>query len=135
MIVPADVEATFEEYVRRSLESLPPAIAASTENVVVRIADYADRETLRDMGIDHPLDLLGLYHGVSLDQKSVFDSGHTPDMVFLYLQPILHFARQTGQTLEAVVHHVVIHEIGHHFGFSDDDMDMIESLADDDDEA
>lgn len=131
MSCPADAE--FELYVRRTLASLPEEIARASEGVVVRVLDYADTEILRDMGIHDPLDLLGLYQGISLDQKSVFDIAREPDMVFLYRYPILNYVRETGESLEEVVRHVVIHEIGHHFGFSDEDMDYLESLEPGDD--
>jgi predicted Zn-dependent protease with MMP-like domain len=111
---------------------LPPEIAQAADGVVVRVVDYADRDVLRDMGIDDPLDLLGLYQGISLDQKSSFDIAREPDMVFLYRRPILNYSHETGDSLEAVVRHVVIHEIGHHFGFSDEDMEFLESLDHDD---
>ncbi|MGY9002764.1 MAG: metallopeptidase family protein, partial [Rhodospirillales bacterium] len=72
-------------------------------------------------------DLLGLYQGISLDQKSVSDPVPDMDMIFLYRQPILDYAEQTGEAVIRVVRHVLIHEIGHHFGFSDDDMERIEN--------
>lgn len=128
MAMPDDAE--FELYVRRTLASLPEEIAVAAAEVVVHILDYADRETLHNMGIADPLDLLGLYHGVSLDQKSSFDFAQQPDMVFLYRHPILNYAAETGDSLETVVRHVVIHEIGHHFGFSDDDMEWLEANSD-----
>jgi predicted Zn-dependent protease with MMP-like domain len=119
-------DSLFESYVRNALSILPDNLAKETENVVVRVFDFADRATLRDMGIRNPYELLGLYHGVSLNHKSVFDSVHEPDMVYIYRQPILAYARETGERLEDVVRNVVIHEIGHHFGFSDDDMHFLE---------
>lgn len=128
MAMPDDAE--FERYVRQTLAGLPEEIAVAAAEVVVHIMDYADRDTLDQMGIHDPLDLLGLYHGVSLDQKSAFDFAQTPDMVFLYRWPILNYAMETGNSLEAVVRHVVIHEIGHHFGFSDDDMEWLEANSD-----
>ncbi len=99
-------------------------------NLVTQVQDFADRETLDMMSIDHPMDLLGLYHGIGLPFKSVLHAGDGPDMIFLYRLPILNYASQTGDEVEAVIRHVYIHEIGHHFGFSDDDMDLIEQQAD-----
>lgn len=125
--LPMPDDAELERYVRQTLASLPPEIAVAAGEVVVHILDYADDETLDNMGIEDPLDLLGLYHGVSLDQKSAFDFAQQPDMVFLYRYPILNYAEETGDSLEAVVRHVVIHEIGHHFGFSDEDMEWLEA--------
>lgn len=132
--LPAPPDAEFERYVRETLAGLPAPIAAAAADVLVRVMDFADRETLHMMEIDNPYDLLGLYHGVSLDHKSVFDVAVQPDMVFIYRQPILAYAEDTGQRLEDVVRHVVIHEIGHHFGFSDDDMHYLEHQADAEDE-
>lgn len=74
--------------------------------------------------------LLGLYHGIGLPFKSVLHSGGGPDMIFLYRLPILNYARQTGDAIDAVIRHVYIHEIGHHFGFSDADMEAIEQETD-----
>lgn len=122
-------DADFERYVRDTLAVLPEDIAAQIRDVVVRVADFAEDAILNDMEIDDAYDLLGLYQGVSIDQKSVFDSGYEPDMVFIYRQPILAYAADTGEPLQRVVRHVVIHEIGHHFGFSDDDMHYLEELA------
>ena len=78
------------------------------------------------MELESPFDLLGLYRGVSLDRKSVADGTPHIDMIFLYRRPILDYWCETGEDLEHVVRHVLLHEIGHHFGFSDDDMHSIE---------
>lgn len=119
-------DATFEATVHRTIATLPAPLAQACKGVVVMILDFADPETLNDLGITDPYDLLGLYQGVSLDRKSIHDILPEPDMVFLYRQPIFNYSQATGETLEDVVAHVTIHEIGHHFGFSDDDMDFIE---------
>ena len=81
------------------------------------------------MDLDSPFDLLGLYRGVALTDKSVGDPGGMPDMVFLYRRPILDYWCETGEDLAHLIRHVLIHEIGHHYGFSDDDMDHIEASA------
>lgn len=124
----ADLE-TIARLGEKALGAIPPALAQHCEGLVIRAAEYADDDVLDDLGIDHPLDLLGLYHGVGLPWKSVSDPGGHQDMIFLYRQPILAYCRETGERLEDVVQHVLIHEIGHHFGFSDDDMDHIEAEA------
>jgi len=100
------------------------------EGVVIQSAEFADDETLDAMDIDSPYGLLGLYSGVDITRKSVMQSGGRPDMVFLYRQPILAFARHHDEDLLRVIAHVLIHEIGHHFGLSDDDMHGIEDEAD-----
>jgi predicted Zn-dependent protease with MMP-like domain len=123
----AILDASFEAIVRNTIASLPEPLAAACRDVIVMILDFADEETLDDMGIDDPYDLLGLYRGISLDQKSVSDVAHEPDMVFLYRMPIFDYAEETGDPIEDVIRHVTIHEIGHHFGFSDEAMDLLQS--------
>tara|TARA_B100000683_G_scaffold54742_1_gene52413 strand:- start:14 stop:409 length:396 start_codon:yes stop_codon:yes gene_type:complete len=109
---------------------IPEELRRHTEGIVFRVADWADADTLEEMGIDDAYDLLGLYHGVSLDHQSVYDSGRMPDMIWLYREPILAYAADTGEALADVVRNVLVHEIGHHFGLSDDDMHAIEDEAD-----
>lgn len=120
----------FLNLAKAAFAEIPEPLRRHCADVVFRVADWPERATLDEMGIDHPLDLLGLYHGVSLDQQSVFDSGRLPDMIWLYREPILAYVRETGESLADVVRNVLVHEIGHHFGFSDDDMHDIEDAAD-----
>lgn len=123
-------EAEFIDVAEATWDNLPEEFRAAVGNLVTQVQDFADSETLGMMGIDHPMDLLGLYHGIGLPFKSVLQTGDGPDMIFLYRMPILRYAQQTGNDVEAVIRHVYIHEIGHHFGFSDDDMELIEQQAD-----
>jgi len=81
------------------------------------------------MGLESPFDLLGIYAGVPETQKSLLDVSTRPDMILLFRRPILDYWCETAEELAAIVRHVLIHEIGHHFGFSDDDMDRIEGGA------
>jgi predicted Zn-dependent protease with MMP-like domain len=97
--------------------------------VVIRVEDFPDEETEEEMELESPFDLLGLYRGVALTQKSVTSPGGEIDMIFLYRRPILDYWCETGEDLRHVVRHVLIHEIGHHFGFSDEDMDRLEAAA------
>ena len=106
-----------------------PQLRTAVDCVVVRVADFPDASTERQMGLDSPFDLLGLYHGVSIDQKSSAATPHDVDQVFLYRRPILDYWCEVGEDLTHVVRHVLIHEIGHHFGLSDDDMERIEAQA------
>ena len=99
------------------------------DGVVIRIEDFAADEVLKSLGIESPFDLMGLYQGVSLDRKSVMDSGREPDMVFLYRRAILDYWAESDETLGGLVTHVLIHEIGHHFGLSDADMEALEAQA------
>lgn len=84
------------------------------------------------MDLESPFDLLGLYHGVALGEKSVLDAPQDVDMIFLYRRPILDYWCESGEDLQHLIRHVLIHEIGHHFGLSDADMDAIEAAAEED---
>lgn len=110
----------------QALERIPTELRRFVQDVVIRVEDFPDDEILDEMGLESPFDLLGLYHGVALPNQSLWDVRTSPDMIFLYRRPLLDYWCETGETLAAVVRHVLIHEIGHHFGFSDDDMDRIE---------
>jgi len=119
----------FEVAAQAIWDGLPEQFRAMLGNVTVQVADFADRETLKALHIRDRYDLLGLYHGVGLPSKSVWDPVSLPDRIFLYRIPILSYANRNGDSLDRVIRHVLIHEIGHHFGFSDAGMAMIESGA------
>ena len=121
----ADIEALADQAFAR----LPHAFREMAQGVVIRIEDFPTDEVLDELGIASELDLLGLYQGVSLDRKSVSDTSLSPDMVFLYRRPILDYWAEHEDTLEGIVTHVLVHEIGHHFGLSDADMEAIERQA------
>ena len=108
------------------LKTLPDALSRHVTDVVIRVADFPDPETERDMGLRSPFDLLGLYVGVPVGEKSVTHAPQDVDMIFLYRRPILDYWSESGDALDHIVRHVLIHEIGHHFGFSDADMERIE---------
>ncbi|PIW28666.1 MAG: acetylglutamate kinase [Rhodospirillales bacterium CG15_BIG_FIL_POST_REV_8_21_14_020_66_15] len=112
-----------------ALALIPEELRRLAADVVVRVEDFPDEETERDMELESPFDLLGLYRGIALTGKSVIDPGGMPDMVFLYRRPILDYWCETGEDLIHLIRHVLIHEIGHHFGFSDDDMERLEAEA------
>ena len=116
----------FNAIARDALKTLPRELARHVADVVIRIADFPDADVEREMELQSPYDLLGLYQGVSLDRKSVAFADQDVDMIFLYRRPILEYCTDTGENLRHVVRHVLIHEIGHHFGLSDADMDRIE---------
>jgi predicted Zn-dependent protease with MMP-like domain len=99
-------------------------------DVVLRIDDFADDEVLNALGIEDPFELSGLYSGRSLDQASSWASGELPPMIHLYRRPLLDEWVETGVALEALITHVIVHEVGHHFGFSDAQMHAIEDAAD-----
>lgn len=119
-----------EAMARRSLEGLPPAFRKRMGNVVLRIEDYADRESLAAVGLTHPMQLSGLYTGRPVGEKSISDPASLPDVIHLYRKPILAEAQERGISVERLVDHVVIHEVGHHFGLSDADMHALEDEAD-----
>lgn len=119
----------FETMAEDVWQRLPETFRKLAGNVPVRIEDVALDEVLDDLGIDDPLDLMGLYQGTSLDRKSVSDVPQMPDMVFLYRRAILDYWADGDETLGDLVAHVLIHEIGHHFGLSDADMEALEAEA------
>ncbi|HIE20687.1 MAG TPA: metallopeptidase family protein [Rhodospirillales bacterium] len=111
---------------KAALKTLPVELGCHVVDVVIRIAEFPDADIERKMGLQCPYDLLGLYQGVSLDRKSVAFADQDVDMIFLYRGPILQYCADTGEDFRHVVRHVLIHEVGHHFGLSDADMDRIE---------
>ncbi|MET4699206.1 putative Zn-dependent protease with MMP-like domain [Constrictibacter sp. MBR-5] len=116
-----------EEMAERAFETIPPELSRHVRGVVIHVDEFPDAETEREMELESPFDLLGLYRGVSLAEKSVLAPTTDLDMIYLYRRPILDYWCDTGEDLEHVVRHVLIHEIGHHFGLSDEDMDAIEA--------
>ena len=121
----ADIEAI----ARRTLDALPEPFASHLRDVVLQVEDFADDEILKSMGIDDPFDLTGLYEGLPLNQKSVDISGTLPDRILLFRRPILDEWADGDHTLERLVAHILIHEAGHHFGFSDADMHALEEAV------
>ena len=109
---------------------IPEALSRHVTDVVIRVVDFPDEATLEALELESPFDLLGLYHGVSLDQKSVGFTPEDVDMIFLYRRPLLDYWCETDEDLTHLIRHVLIHEIGHHFGLSDEAMHAIEEAAD-----
>ena len=122
--------ADIDDLAREALASLPSSLRRMTAGVVLQVAEFPDDDVCAEMDLESPFDILGLYQGVSLAEKQMEASGALPDMVFLYRMPILNYWCETDEDLGHVVRHVLIHEIGHHFGFSDDDMEALEAEAD-----
>lgn len=118
-----------EEIAAATLARLPAAFRAHLGDVVIQVHDYADDALLDALGIDDALDLTGVYQGRPLGEKSASDSGTLPDLIQLFRLPILHEWAATDVALEELVAHVLIHEIGHHFGLSDADMHALEDAA------
>ena len=114
---------------RKVMERLPEPFATSLGEIVLRVEELADAETLRSVGLTRPMQLSGLYEGVPLHLRSVDQSGTLPERITLYRRPILAEWSAGRDSLERLVAHIVVHEIGHHFGFSDDDMHALEDAA------
>ena len=121
----AELEAIADEAFKR----LPRRFRDLCKDVVIRVEDFPTDEVLDALDAESPFDLLGLYHGVDMARQSVMDAAAMPEMVFLYRRPILDYWAEHEETLGAIVTHVLVHEIGHHFGLSDADMHRIEEEA------
>ena len=119
----------FEQMAQAAWNRLPGEFRRAATDIVIRVEDFASDEVLDSMGIQDPFDLTGLYQGVSIDKKSVMDSGQGPDLVFLYRRPLIDEWAEGELKLGDLIAHVLIHEIGHHFGLSDEDMARIEDQA------
>ena len=110
--------------------SLPEAFRKMTGEVLFRVDDFATEDVLDELGLEDAFDLTGLYHGVDLGRRSVLDPAPMPSIVFLYRRPILdEWAERGDISLEELVAHVLVHEIGHHFGLSDAQIEAIEARA------
>ena len=121
-----DIDAT----ARRAFERLPAGFRRLCEGLVIQVVDFPDDETLDEMNAQSEFDLLGLFRGRGLAQSEATpQTGTPPNMIWLYRRPLLDYWCEGEDTLEEVVAHVLIHEIGHHFGLSDDDMAEIEARS------
>ncbi len=122
--------ADMERIADAAYRTIPAELLRHVVGVVIRIEEFPDEDTQRDMALESPFELLGLYRGVDLSRKSVMDAPLDVDMIFLYRRPLLDYWCEVGENLTHLVRHVMIHEIGHHFGLSDEDMERIERQAD-----
>ena len=118
--------AEIEAIAAAALATLPEPFAGKLRDVVVQVDDLADDALLAELGIEHPLDLTGVYEGIPLHERSIDMSGTLPDRIRLFRRAILDEWVEDGEDLEHLVRHVLIHEAGHHFGFSDEDMHVLE---------
>jgi predicted Zn-dependent protease with MMP-like domain len=121
--------AAIERLADEALARMPEAFRQHLGEVVLRVEEFADEEVLEQFGIEDPFELTGLYSGRSLTQASSMVSGELPPMIHLYRRPLLDEWVETGVSLEALITHVIVHEAGHHFGLSDEDMHAIEEAA------
>ncbi len=119
-----------EALARAAMARLPGQFRERLGEVLLRVEEFADEETLAALGIDDPFELTGLYEGVPLGEKSITESGAMPDCIRLFRAPILdEWIARGDETLEHLVAHVLIHEVGHHFGLSDAAMAALEESA------
>lgn len=123
-----DADALFA-MAEAAFETMPDLFKPHIQGVVVAIEEVADDAVLASLDIEHPYDLTGLYEGRPMTERSIDMSGGMPDRVTLYRIPILIEWIEGGERLDWLVRHVLIHEIGHHFGLSDDDMHALEDMA------
>ena len=121
-----------EALARDAFSRLPREFRALCGNLVIRVEEFPSDEVLREMGLVSPFDLLGLFQGFGLAQSGTVYTGRMPNMVFLYRRPILDYWAEHEEPLGGLVTHVLVHEIGHHFGLSDDDMAAVEAAAESD---
>ncbi len=129
-IPPPSLE-TIEALAQSALNSLPEAFVRNVKGVLIRVEEFPDEETEREMELESPFDILGLYRGGAIAGREGSNPSPFPDMIHLYRRPILDYWCETGEDLGHVVRHVLIHEIGHHFGLSDDDMEALENQVPD----
>ena len=113
-----------------AFQRLPEKFRALCEGLIIRVEDFPTDEVLDQMEAETEFDLLGLFQGVGLPFRHESAPTHMPNMVWLYRRPILDYWAEHEETLGTLITHVLVHEIGHHFGLSDDDMAAIEAAAD-----
>jgi len=119
----------FEELAVAALETLPQPFRDLCKDVRCYVTDFPENDVLDELGIESEFDLMGLFTGVGMAQEGIVPTGRMPNTVHLYRRPILDYWAENEETLGAVVTHVLIHEMGHHFGFSDEDMEALEAQA------
>ena len=119
--------ADLDDLAREAFEAIPDELRAYAADVIIRVVDFPDDDTVREMGLSSPFELSGLYSGIPIGEKSVSATPGDVDMILLFRRPLLDEWCETGEDLTSLIRHVLIHEIGHHFGFSDADMARIEA--------
>jgi predicted Zn-dependent protease with MMP-like domain len=129
-LVEAPAAADIERLADAAFARLPESFRRLCEGLVIQVEDFPDDETLEEMGAETEFDLLGLFRGRGLAQRSAFgETGTLPNMIWLYRRPLLDYWCDGEDNLGSVVTHVLVHEIGHHFGLSDEDIEAIEAAA------
>jgi predicted Zn-dependent protease with MMP-like domain len=122
--------ADFEALAETAYARLTARFRKLCDGVVIRVEDFPAEDVIKEMDLESPFDILGLFTGIGLPQDSaVTETGRLPNMIHLYRRPILDYWAEHDETLGAIITHVLVHEIGHHFGLSDADMEAIEESA------
>ncbi len=120
----------FEIIAREAFANLPEPFKGLAQGVPCMVAEFPDEETIEEMELESEFDILGLFRGIGRGQMGMAEAtGQLPNQVWLYRRPILDYWAENDDTLGEIITHVLIHEIGHHFGFSDDDLEAIEAAA------
>ena len=119
-----------ERLAHKAIQHLPKIFRDYLPDVVFRVEEFANAEALRSVGLSNPWQLIGLYHGRPLSEQSIWATGDMPSIISLFRRPLLDEWARTGASLEEVVTHVIVHEVGHHFGLSDEQMQAIEDEPD-----
>ena len=123
-------QAQMQQMAEEVVATLPSEFRAQMGDIVMRVEDFATPEQLASVELDDKWELTGLYEGEALPDRSVWQSHRMPAQIWLFRQPLIAEWRETGVRMDDLVRHVVIHEAGHHYGFSDDDMHALEDDAD-----
>ena len=107
-----------EEIAQQTLDTIPEALKEYAQKIRIIVENYADKETLHSLRIDDKYELLGLYRGTPIPIKTVFAQSNLPDSIFLYRCPLIRYSLENRENIEMLVQHVMMHELGHHFGYS-----------------
>jgi predicted Zn-dependent protease with MMP-like domain len=119
----------FESLAISAYARLPDNFRQLTEDLIIEVEDFPSDEIFEDMGLETPFDLLGLFEGRGISERFTMETGELANRIRLYRRPIIDYWAENDETLGDIITHVLIHEIGHHFGLSDADMEHIESVA------
>jgi predicted Zn-dependent protease with MMP-like domain len=118
-----------EQLAREAYGQLPEHFRALCQDLIIEISDFPTDDVFEDMALETPFDLLGLFEGRGVTERFSVENGELPNRISLYRRPILDYWAENEETLGDIISHVLIHEIGHHFGLSDDDIEAIEATV------
>ena len=122
--------AAIEQVARRAVAEMPELFRQHLDGIAIQVEEFADDETLDALEIESEWDLSGVYQGRPLTEQSIWVSGELPPRIRLFRQPLLAEVDETGVDLHDLIVHVLVHEVGHHFGYSDADMEAIDEADD-----